>query len=162
MSGIAASVAPHHTCDLYSHIGRKTAHAFTIASVFQPLPQTHAQVARTSASLAKACRYLANADCCSLRLCSSASSSLFCLASSICLMSLHSQLGASSINKVLLFSILQCNAVSQKHHTQYMTTVTQSCQLVRVHKVQRCHCVCATQTQTQWYCPPCQQVFFMP
>ena len=124
MSHLATSIAPaRRTCDLPDHIGRKAAHAFSIMSMFQSLPQTHAQVAHTSASLAKACRYLASADCCSLRLCSSASSLLFCLASSICLMSLHSHLGESRFIKLgkSLFSTLHCDAVSQRQDTYYMT-----------------------------------------
>ena len=150
MSHVATSIAPaHHTGTSPDQVGRKAAHAFSITCMFQSLSHTRTQVAHTSASLAKACRYLASADCCSLRLCSSASSSLFCLASSICLISLHSHLSAARFNKVLLFSTLHCNAVSQRHpHRVRDTQPLSHGQLVRVHKDQRCHCVCVQHSDT--------------
>ena len=160
MSHVATSIAPaHHTGTSPDQVGRKAAHAFSITCMFQSLSHTHIKVAHTSASLAKACRYLASADCCSLRLCSSASSSFFCLASSICLISLHSHVGASGFNQVLLFSTLECNA--ETPHTVCDKQPLSHGQLVSVHKVRRCHCVCV-QTQTQCICQTCQQVPFMP
>ncbi len=138
MSHVATSIAPaHHTGTSPDQVGRKSAHACSITCMFQSLSHTHTQVAHTSASLAKACRYLASADCCSLRLCSSASSSLFCLASSICLMSLHSHLSASRFNKAFLFSTLQCS-ITETPHMVHDTQLLSHGQLVCVHKVQRC------------------------